>query len=349
MKAPLRPAALPRPTGPHAVGSVCVDLHDPSRPIHLRGSLPGRRLRLKMWYPARLASNAKPERLWAELDSEPRPPFPVRWMLGLLRRPSHSHAGAACAAAVAGAPVVLYSHGFISFASENTSLMEDLASQGYVVVALRHIAQLEELRALQGSQSVTQRGIARDLERQIVRGSAADRARLARAYYEASSVTAQIVRERAADCRFVLDRLGEVLGAIPGRDTGSKVDDAVDIHLVGYSVGGAVSTEVALHDVRARSIVNLDGGTQGSVDATSLRSPYLMLYSAANEGINDALLPPSVRRACAPGSAHLNFHDLAGLLPSLRWVGALGKTDSRDFLFQRNAQVREFLESLPPT
>ena len=41
----------------------------------------------------------------------------------------------------AGAPrILIYSHGLISFASENSMLMEHLASRGYVVIALQHVA-----------------------------------------------------------------------------------------------------------------------------------------------------------------------------------------------------------------
>jgi hypothetical protein len=88
--------------------------------------------------------------------------------------------------------------------------------------------------------------------------------------------------------------------------------------------------------------VSLDGGMQGKPGEGEIRQPYFMMYSAANAGMNDALLPSSAKRVAPAGTAHLNYHDVAGLVPGLRLIGAIGATDARAFLAYRNRAVLDF-------
>jgi dienelactone hydrolase len=288
-----------RPSGPFAIGTVTRRLEDPERR--------GRRLLLKVWYPAEVVAGATPELLWAQLRAGGATPWPVRALLGLLRRRSCSVPDAPYAAAAARRTPVLYNHGLVSFASENTSLAEELASHGHPVVAIEHTDQLAEYRDLQRAGT--------------------------------KDPVAHLVRERAADTAFVLDRLAPILATVAGHP--GTVEARA--HLVGFSLGGAVSAELAARDSRVASVINLDGGTQGSGRTREVSTPYLMLYSAGNEGINDATLPPQARRLCAPHTRHLNYHDLAAVLPALRWTAALGSARPAAALRWRNETVREFV------
>jgi dienelactone hydrolase len=330
--------SLPSAAGPLAVGSITHELVDAGRPAHLLSSVPGRGLFLKLWYPAEPAPAIAPELLWGELRQDARVPLLVRGLLGLMRRRSASHPRAALAVAAPAVLPVLYNHGLISFAAENTSLMQELASRGHIVIALQHREQLAEWQALNRQQPGGQS--ARALSAQIRRSNARQRAQLARQLYEASVNTNRMVLERAKDTVFALDNLASVIAAIPGQRIRAVPPLA---HLVGYSVGGAVATEVALRDARVASAVNIDGGTYGSIDVRSVRVPYLMMYSAANEAINDELLPADAVRVCAPGTLHLNFHDVSGLVPPLRWIGALGAAEPLAALRWRNQTVAEFV------
>jgi len=106
-----------------------------------------------------------------------------------------------------------------------------------------------------------------------------------------------------------------------------------------------VSTETAKRDRRAKSVINLDGGVHGTIDATGLRLPYLMLYSSANDGGNDELLPGHAQHLAPADTTHLNYHDVAGLLPILRLARGTGRTNPGAFLERRNRIVREFYSS----
>jgi dienelactone hydrolase len=300
----------------------------------------GRKLFLKLWYPAE-PTPTTPELLWDQLRADRHIPLMARMLLAVLRRRTTAHPGAPLAAIEPATSPVLYNHGLVSFASENTSMMENLASHGYIVIAIQHEEQLSELRALNAHQPAPEKQLAQDLTAQMRRSNAAERAPLARRLYEVSYNTNRLVLERAIDTTTVLNNLRSILAAVPGRN--ARAPEPSQVHLIGFSVGGAVATEVALRDERIATVVNIDGGTYGSIDAARVRAPYLMIYSADNEAINDGLLPKHARCVTAANTSHLNYHDVAGLLPPLRWMRAVGSAEPVSVLQWRNRTVAEFI------
>ena len=48
----------------------------------------------------------------------------------------------------------------------------------------------------------------------------------------------------------------------------------------------------------------------------------------------------------APKTTHLNVHDVAGMLPMLRWVRAVGPTNPAAALESRNSVVADFIGHL---
>lgn len=331
------------PEGPLRVGTVSWELEDEARPLHLAVDVPGRRLLLQLWYPAAPAAGARPVAVWQALREPGRAPWMVRRLIGLLRYRGTAVADAPLAR-IAPRGVVLYNHGLVSFAAENGSLMEELASQGFLVVAVEHREQRAEWLALERSQPPAQRRMARELQGQIARADADARGALAQRYYEACTNTNAVARERAVDASWVLDRLASLLEAIPGRYPAAA--PASPVVAAGFSLGGAVGCTLASRDARVAGVVNLDGGLHGVLDARALHVPLLMAYSAGNAGLNDALLPPQARRVVAPETTHLNFHDAAGLVPALRWLRATGRADASATLRWRNRLVADFCRTL---
>src|SRR6185295_14798390 len=93
--------------------------------------------------------------------------------------------------------VVVYNHGLISFASENTSLMEELASHGQTVVSIQHVEQVLEFRALSAAQSAEKKKADAELLQRLRRSAPSERARCTLEYYRASTNTNRIVVERS--------------------------------------------------------------------------------------------------------------------------------------------------------
>ena len=296
----------------------------------------------KIWHPG-VPSGRAPELLWDELRADTNVPRAFRYVLKAIRTRASSFAGASLDASARLTSVVVYNHGLISFASENTSLMEHLASRGHVVLALRHVEQMAELQALNRRASEAKRKADAEAARRLRISPPEERARLAVEYYRQAANTNLIVGERARDTSFVLDRLADALRSVPGWDGAGRDFDAV--HVVGFSLGGAVATETAALDGRVKSVTNLDGGLYGTQPGVPIRQPYLMMYSAMNDGINDLLLPEHTVRRTPANTMHLNYHDVSALFPFLRYTGAIGKANPSEVVALRNSTVEAFIRA----
>src|SRR5690606_28909918 len=271
---------------------------------------------------------------------DPRVPRPLRLALKLVRARTSTYAGAELDSAARIRSLVVYNHGLISFASENTSLMEHLASRGHVVLAIRHVEQLAELESLNRGRTADERRADAEWERRLRAAPRDEKPALAVPYYARARNTNRIVIERSLDTSFVLDRIADVLRRVPGLD-GDRLAGR-PIHLVGFSVGGAVAHETAARDARAASVANIDGGLYGTQPALPVARPYLMLYSEANDGINDALLPAHAERYALAGTDHLSYHDASLWLPRRRYSRS-GRA-AAVLLARRDGAVEAFLD-----
>jgi dienelactone hydrolase len=136
---------LPAPDGPHAVGTVTFSWVEPEREERY-GAEPGepRELVAQVWYPADRAAPVDPapwveqaDRFGAAAARELALPSFALGHLGLI----HSHATEdveGAAAADGSRPLLVYSHGWRGFRSIHSTLLESLASHGYVVAAVDH-------------------------------------------------------------------------------------------------------------------------------------------------------------------------------------------------------------------
>ncbi|MBO9574218.1 MAG: hypothetical protein J7494_00635 [Sphingobium sp.] len=292
---------LPRPGGPYPVGTASHGLERPS-------SDGPRHLYLKIWYPARAAAG-RTEGLWRDLAGMSDIPWYARWGLAYLAHaPTQSHPGAPYAATGRAPSIVLYNHSFVSWASENSLLAEDLASRGMIVVAVRALGQVDEYRRLDS-----------EATRNPLKPDGADVA-----------VAMDLIRRRTDDSRFVVANLGKVLSMIPGMP-GSR---PTTYEAIGFSLGGAVSTGLCASDPQCRAVVNIDGAIPG-IDYPRLPIPhYLMIYSGANFARVGA-----VRRGAQGGyrervfgqAVHADFHDSAIAIPATRWIfGRSGATLTKE-------------------
>ncbi len=129
---------LPAPDGPYAVGSFFSSLTDDSRIETFRPPAK-RELAVEVWYPAAKSqqTGAYPaQSLWSELYTGPYDLLSF-FTAYLGRVHTHSHLGIPIAESAAPFPVLLYDSG-LGWTSQNTLLMEHMASHGYVVVSISH-------------------------------------------------------------------------------------------------------------------------------------------------------------------------------------------------------------------
>ena len=253
---------LPRPTGPYAVGRRTIDFTDESRPDPYTGRAV-RELPVTIWYPASAsgAAGATPARYL------PRGHLVHALMFGVVRASRiGTHSIEDAAVADGRHPVLLFSPaGWAPYFYGAT--LEELASHGYVVVALQHPGEMVPFtvkadgrrrwfrsKCVAGALSVSKRPHADDVRD---RGA--------------------VVDVKADDLRAVLDQLHVLEGA--GVDPLAGHLDLDRVGAFGHSFGGGAAVAAAQRDQRIRAAANLDGAMWRAPAACELERPVLLLLA----------------------------------------------------------------------
>jgi len=347
------------PSGPAAVGTLVVELVDASRAEEATPDPDDRRFVVaQVWYPAAPGAGG---RAWYLGRDQEEAETVAAALARVFAVPSFLLDEAARArtavspeanplASVERFPVVLFSPGLTGVRGQNTGWAMDLASHGYVVVAVDHPYDAAAVVRRDGTVART---------RVIATGDDVEDNRMAD----------RLASLRAADLRFVLDELHQLTGLgdhgeqrSAGSDGLMRLQGRLDLQRVavaGHSIGGAAALLAAGEDSRIKAVVDLDGLPR-RIASLERRPPVLALvagrgtgsapgderYDAALDEVLTAAAPPSVRVE-VPGAAHLSFTDAPAFLPPLpALVGDGGRTSG-----SRAAAVatRAFLDAVLAT
>ncbi|MBX9403194.1 hypothetical protein K4L06_17935 [Lysobacter sp. BMK333-48F3] len=302
---------LPPPRGPYPVGSRVFRWVDPQRLEAATADPRDRRnLVVQAWYPAAAGGAVPPP----YLDGLGRLPETVSFIPSLAmarygRIDTHARGQAPPLASTRPWPVVLFSPGYGASRGFYSGLLADLASRGFVVLALDHPYEV----------SVTQLADGR-LATPIERLPPDDPGQL---HYMAMRMEV-----RAEDLRGVLDRVqrGDGFGALSARM------DRTRVAAIGHSFGGAAAIAAAMADPRLRAAANLDGTLYGRALRQRLEVPLLLLESDRREtGHSERYLQGTaalIRHLRAGGyryqiaaANHYSFTDVPLFLaPPARWL-----------------------------
>lgn len=310
------PPSLPRPARP--VGEVALHLVDRSRPDPWQPDKPYRELMVSVFYPAARAGGPPAPYMLpkaaAHFDAVTAnqylglglPAGQVDWSAVA------GHATAGAPAASGPKPVLLYSPGLGEPRTWGTTLVEDLASRGYVVVTIDNTYESPEVQFPDGS-----------LATLTIPG-------------DPDAFTRKLMTVRVADTRFVLHQLALLdEGHDPDAD-GAPVPfglagslDLREVGMFGHSAGGAAAAAAMAADPRITAGADLDGtlswldGSLMPVAGTGLDRPFLFL---GKDGSTDtgpgwdafrANTPGWTRQLKLRGSEHASFTDAEALLPQL--------------------------------
>ncbi|WP_437622996.1 alpha/beta hydrolase family protein [Sorangium sp. So ce1151] len=336
---------LPRPTGPHPVGTQVRALTDSARGEEATEDPEDRReLLVQLWYPAdpcgagELAPYLTPE----EGDSRRAGsglPVEDGFEASLV---THARVGVPLADEGTPHPVLLFSHGFGMLRADYTSLLEDLASHGFVVAAISHTYDTELAVFPDG--------------RAVPFGSVVSAQPTMESTPEELEAFFEVMDEHLAvwvdDARFVLDELTAAAQSDPeGLLTGRLDLDRVGV--LGHSYGGAMAAGACAVDDRFDAGLDLDGKLFGSEDR-SLAQPFLIML--AENHVDDASIDETYGAlkgqgylARVEGAAHLTFSDLPVVLEPILGAGALpeqlGTLAPARAVEITNAYTRAFVEA----
>jgi dienelactone hydrolase len=338
---------LPAPTGHFAVGRTTYAWVNTAQTDDLAPS-PGvkREVLAWIWYPAAGSPSAAP------VDYLPAP-----WRvaearsLGVLMRfitrdssmvRAHSSSDPGVSSEQQPYPVVIMRAGGGALTTDFTTLAEDLASHGYVVVGFDAPYRTRVVVFPDGR--VVQRPAAANPE-------AVDSPGLGR-------ITDRLLPMWTGDTQFVVDQLGRLNTAdSSGRFTGRL--DMRRIGMFGHSFGGATALQFCRDDSRCKAGIDIDGAPEGSVVREGLTQPFLFLLSdhgdlsapeprAVMAGIKSIYdrLPSGRLLLFIRGANHFSFSDqillksyLIGLLQLFQ-----GGLDARRGLAITTAYVHTFFD-----
>ncbi len=362
---------LPEPGGPHPVGVRDFVLTDTSRPglLAAREDEP-RKLLVRVWYPA--AETA---------DIDPRPYFSdeevattARGFGGVVGLPflftyighaqTNSYPNAPLIEDARQLPVAIYSHGYTSFAGQNTVLMEELASHGYLAFAVHHSHDSATAVLPDGSTIPTDPRLIEEMfgeeeqvltedmvngftspDYQVRRDSLLNERR--KNLDKGQRITAVSAQIWLDDRLFVHDELaaGEVDSSVLDI---VQAGDFSRTGQIGMSFGGSTTGAVCLVDRRCAAGVNLDGGDyHGSPFNAQQSRPFMMFYSDFDLIAEQMGADPEQARGFNDFS--YERHELAGLSRDIvrvktENVAHLGVSDFN--LFFRNPVREAFLGSI---
>ncbi|MFD8523750.1 hydrolase [Streptomyces capillispiralis] len=314
---------LPAPGGPHVLGTVSLRLVDTSRPDPWVPGRPYRELMVDVRYPARPGvTRAHPRAphmrsgaaaAFAALNNLGEVPADrVDWAATL----THAHEGAPADLRGGPYPVVLYSPGVLDPRTFGTTLTDDLASRGHMVVTVDHTYDATAVEF--PGDRVEHTVLPARLE-----ATGGDEERI-RALLE------QTVQARVADLRFVLDALPSALPKELRR-----VADLSRTGMFGHSAGGFAALQTMHDDRRLRAAADLDGvlayvqepgdpGHYSTVARNGLDRPFLLMGKDGNDLATVPSWGALARNSGAwhrcvtlPGSAHGTYSDAVAVLPRI--------------------------------
>lgn len=325
---------LPEPNGPYTAGSTSTVLVDSNRDeLFTTDPSDKREVPVRVWYPAQADPDAAPEGYWSDhpeysryLTEELGLPFFSLDHLKLVK--THTYRDAPLSDAQETYPVIIFEHGYrLGYLEQNTSIMETLASSGYIVVSLAH--PYEAIAApLAGGDTALYAGAAKS------------------AFFDSTAVQEKSLETWAADTEFVLDWLfnlqsAESLGFLAGRL------DLDHLGIMGMSFGGSTASLVCLSDERCKAGLTLDSPQYAAVQGGQLEQPFLFMVSGSGEYLERSVYEQAAGPAYLVNiadSMHYNFTDLTLVSPFAQVIDFSGPIDGGQMIRIMNTYTMAFFD-----
>ncbi|GAB2592440.1 hypothetical protein Aab01nite_37600 [Paractinoplanes abujensis] len=290
---------LPRPTGPYEVGTVTLNLVDRSRPDPFTGQAGHRELMAGVWYPAR-DTGRYPRAPWMEPDLLRTYLVDAGYAADTVLTPlTYGHVGAPVRRTGKGLPVLIFSHGAGGHRNEHSTMVQQLASHGYVVIAIDHLG--DAYSRLPDGRIVT------------------------------PTEQSAVPEDYAQDARFVVGRLARLPHGLAGAVDTSRIG------MFGWSKGGTATARVLLTDPRVKAGLAIDGpmlpALSGHIDR-----PFMLMTAEFPRATDPAVarfwtqLHGWRLDVRAEGAVHSSYGDLQVLMPQLAKVVGMSNDELRGWI-----------------
>ncbi len=237
-----------RPSGPYGVGTETYGIKASQQQDKNKDALQPRDLTIQCWYPTE-QKVSRPINPWAPRFAaflEQHAEVFKQLELGKLR--TYAQSNAPIATDQTSYPVILYSHGSSQMVGDNSSLCEELASHGYVVIGIDHPQEAIREFFSKGFPLYNEVKIRmeNDMEQEII------------------------------DAECVL----EYLEHLPADNILVGKLDLQNIGMAGHSFGGTVAVQLCRRDNRCKTAINMEGPLIGKDATTPFHKPLLFLLGS---------------------------------------------------------------------
>ncbi len=351
---------LPEPCGIYLVGTKNFRLSDTNRPeTFTENPDDNRELLIKSWYPADPEEESIRNSYWENpqlygsllAKNMGMPKFLFNHMEYIN---TNSYGDAPLSSVKESYPVLIFSHGYLGTISQNTILMEELASQGYIVFSIAHTYQnivsifpdgevvpyseehISYLKTLYDDALLS-------LFQEYRDSSDEEEKKKLFAQYVSKNPLVESFDIWVDDTLFVMDEL-EIINQTDSSFSGKM--DLSRLGLLGHSFGGAVASRISILDNRCKAAINMDGTQYGDIKEDEISSGAVMfMYNRNSDDMNSIVYNnfiKSIYTATITNSEHYDYSDFTYLFPLLKLLGMTGSVDGKLMIEITNNYVLSF-------
>ncbi|WP_036799077.1 hypothetical protein [Pleurocapsa sp. PCC 7319] len=349
---------LPKPVGKYIVGITQLDFTDKSRKkvLTFEEDNAFREIPVIIFYPAESnggqdsASYSSPEILDLEILS--------KMTFGLVSNnvakiKTNCYQDVPISSSQDKYPVILFNHGYGSYAMQNTILCSDLASSGYIVVSVGHPYESLGVKYLDGrvikmDKTIQKKLKSGNLSKEYKKNARRVLKESKKKYYsdsKAMQTTEYLFLENnqylndnvkiwTADSSFVADSLEELNTGKIESVFKSKLQLNLGLGITGHSYGGATAAQTCLNDDRFVAGINMDGGTLGDFLYEDIKKPFMLLGSPVIKNISRTTYiynTEDTYMAILNRTAHLGYTDALFILRQVNILNQIGKREKYEF------------------
>lgn len=281
---------LPKPTGKHLIGITYLSFVDNDRKeLFDNDHKSNREITVKAWYPSDTAFIQEPYLLKTEAE------FAMKYLqfpeiFKVLK--TNSSRDVPLSSKENTYPILIFSHGFGEHYSQNSILMEELASHGYIVFSISHHYECKfssypdgrfisiDMNSLRLQKIMEEMSNPKAIELYQKMFSANNDEERMQVFVETRKILPTSLIESpknwAEDISFFMDQLE----GINQKDKIFREKLNLDrIGVFGMSLGGIASNEISISDKRIKACVNIDGGFYGAASEKEIQTPTMFLNS----------------------------------------------------------------------
>ncbi len=326
----------PQPTGEYAVGTTVYHLRTGRPEIFSADPNDSRELMLQVWYPAEESDQPKADYIPNLSIGGPAiasifdlPSFFLNHMS--LIKPN-AQLNAPIVSAEGGFPLLIFSHGRSGTRIQNTQLVEELVSHGYIIAAVDH--------SYGAGYTVFPDGRTIYYDRSIFGDDSPEQSGI-------------VITEWVLDFQFIIDTFAAI-----EPDSDQLLANAINFDQIGafgHSTGGGASYEFCFRDQRCKAALGLDPWlVPTSTDAVTqgLDRPAMVIkqdrpLSALSDARLNLLFAESSQATyyvTVSGTRHYDFTDFKHLSPALSWLGVTGPISDDQMATLQNQYTRAFFD-----